>query len=747
MSKKKKVRDVSGEKEKIALEKQLVKEGKIFPRAHYAPRGRLRGIIALCLVFLLGILIGLGSVVGVGYYFGTRKLKDVFSLVGVDASNYLTETATEMSVVDLISEVATTPITSFNSLAQYTPVVNNVVEGLTEQLADLGVDLDADELMDVPFTELGEFFQDSLMSVELGKTLGLTPDGDPLMLALFYGKRDVDYRVEGGEIVMMEGKKPTLLGDLIDDASGLINRLTIGDIIAVSSDSAPIMQAIKDWTAADLGDSMHIERLRIKQVVDLGDSPSSLLAAIGDWRIGELSQQEKLDSLRLGDILSIDDNASGILRSISDFTIGSLDEGIQSLTLEQMLGEEAVSGNRILKHLAGSTVNTLSDDLSALSVGDVFGDQIFAYMSKGEDGSQSYQALADDYLAHYTEAGYNTDAHRPKAIANVTEMSSFHTYYTVGNTRVEQGYFLPSGNSFAPLPDGATVKFDSGIAHSNRTPNATWRTPWYYERKIPLTPAYGLSVVDYDAGMLNPCSENDYRFTNSGIIFTDKNGGEHLLEEDDYSLYYYDGEGKRIDFDRTILSYTDPTGVRYTKNAAGAWADANGNVIAIRSDKETGDYYLQRGEVFERYTDGSNYYEKADTTERYEYNEGGKTVELDRYVYGIWYLLLADETISDGHTTVKLNTDLPILQMDSIVTNVASKINDTLLAMLWFHEILNENPYIDLKVSIKIYTDRGDQMDTRGKYLNVTNLIEVTLSETISLVQGITELIPNVPFG
>ena len=71
MSKDKQARRAS-DAQKIALEKQLVKEGKIFPRTRYVPRSFAGRVLAVVLAFLIGVVAAIGGLLGVGYFAGTR---------------------------------------------------------------------------------------------------------------------------------------------------------------------------------------------------------------------------------------------------------------------------------------------------------------------------------------------------------------------------------------------------------------------------------------------------------------------------------------------------------------------------------------------------------------------------------------------------------------------------------------------------------------------------------------------------
>ena len=52
------------DEQKIALEKQLIKEGKILPRTRYAPKGYVGRILAVLLAFLFGIFVTIGGILG-----------------------------------------------------------------------------------------------------------------------------------------------------------------------------------------------------------------------------------------------------------------------------------------------------------------------------------------------------------------------------------------------------------------------------------------------------------------------------------------------------------------------------------------------------------------------------------------------------------------------------------------------------------------------------------------------------------
>ncbi len=75
-------------------------------------------------------------------------------------------------------------------------------------------------------TELTELFGE----IYLGDLLDLKADSDPIMLALAYGEKGVDYTVNGNEIVPVS--EPTSLGSLMEgDVSGLLERLKLPSLL------------------------------------------------------------------------------------------------------------------------------------------------------------------------------------------------------------------------------------------------------------------------------------------------------------------------------------------------------------------------------------------------------------------------------------------------------------------------------------------------------------------------------------
>ena len=67
--------------QQLALEKQLVKEGKVLPRTRYTPKGYLGRILALLLAFLFGMLAVVGGLLGGGYFLAVTPSRNLLNFL------------------------------------------------------------------------------------------------------------------------------------------------------------------------------------------------------------------------------------------------------------------------------------------------------------------------------------------------------------------------------------------------------------------------------------------------------------------------------------------------------------------------------------------------------------------------------------------------------------------------------------------------------------------------------------------
>ena len=293
------------EAQQLALEKQLVREGKILPRTRYAPKGYFGRVLAVMLAFIFGIFVTIGAILGGGYLAGTRPVKDVFAILGVDSSQYIEETYSELSILDLVTEVVSDvqngKFNNLNAIGKYTPVLKEQLENINEQmLAPLGVVLDVDALMNTPFDQLASYAQSTVLpGIELGTLLAVDASSSALMLSLCYGTEGEDYTVdENNEIVMLEGKAPTTIGTLMEDdgVNALVNRMQLGTLLSIDASSSALMLSLcygtegEDYTVGANNEIVMLE----------GKTPTT----IGTLTDADASQA-LIDGVKLGSILSI----------------------------------------------------------------------------------------------------------------------------------------------------------------------------------------------------------------------------------------------------------------------------------------------------------------------------------------------------------------------------------------------------------------------------------------------------------
>lgn len=835
------------DEQKIALEKQLIKEGKILPRTRYAPKGYVGRILAVLLAFLFGIFVTIGGILGAGFYAGTRPLKEVFGMLNFDYSQWLTDTAADMSVLQLTQQLTGGGIDSLGALSAYTPYVDTLLGQIGTQLQELGVTLDNEGLKATSFSEIGKYLSDTIQSVELGKVLKVTAQSDPLMLALCYGTEGTneeggDYTVnDADEIVMNEGKQPTRISTLVDDASGIIGKVTIeaalsvnaesnstvrylaygvegedyrivegedgshviemltdpitgekhrkkllndltgstdivgnatiSDLVTIDENSSSLLQTIRDWTVSDLSNSARIDRVKISQLLEVNESSSAILQVMADWRISDLKDQKKIDSLLLGDIVTIKSDSPAIMKSLANTRLDQLAQATDELRLTDILGEQAVSDSKLLRHLGSSTLSTLSRDVDALTVGQIYGDEIYSYLDLGTDGTGRTYA---DYILNYDPTiDPNTseaeNAKRPEAF-DLTGWTLNTRLTLADGTQVLSGWFLSDG-TLADTKDVHRTLEDNFISN-------------FIRKDIPISASkYVWNTVDYDNNAaLVPIADNAISTDTTGFtIETNGTGGTPVTDDNGKALYYLtertlpsqDGEPvaqqiaypvmmdesgyfvrirtledgaqfstvSRIDLERTVTAYVyaDGTAVTLDEDGNAVYKDQVLPILTRTDENEETVYSLRARENVEQkyYTEGENgivFCDAEDVKTIYtaSRDQGGvlETRILGRYLSGTWYLLFGGEEITedtDGNRTIVVydNTDAAILEIAPTLTAVTDTFNEKTLGELWLHGVLAENPYADL---------------TKFNQPAYSNLNALTVSGVIGFIKAISAM-------
>ena len=580
--------------QQLALEKQLVKEGKILPRTRYTPKGYLGRILALLLAFLFGMLAVVGGLLGGGYFLAVTPSRNLLNFLKLN-EGLLTEEYLDKSVIDIVTDVRndinslTEPQNiSLSTFSKYSPVVDTMVDSIVEQVSAYGISVDKTTLSTTPLGGLAFYLMDDvIMTAQLGGMLSVNAESEPFMIALCYGtegsnEEGGDYQIVDGQIVMNEGKEARTLGALVSEANTIINSMplesildagidsaavilalcygtegvnytvdenggitmltdpltgkpypvrkvedltgnsdliqnvTIGDVITIDENTTGILLAIKDWTLNDLSDASRIESLRLSQVVTIDENSAPILKAMQDWRISDMTDADMVDSLTLGQIIEITKDSAQLLKSIADTPIGDLSATIDTLRLCDILDKEAIEGNKILRNLKMSSLDTLADDIQNLTVAQVFGDELYSYLDMSDKGTngKTYSELIGGYkhLDNTNSAGGSIL--RPEAI-KADDLAVTETRITTETTddadivhTVFEGYFRKDGLGEQSAPLSSVI--GSGAVYRRLIETTTGEgddavttveTQYYVKDTVEIIPhAYEWKYIDYANG-------------------------------------------------------------------------------------------------------------------------------------------------------------------------------------------------------------------------------------------------------
>ena len=200
-----------------------------------------------------------------------------------------------------------------------------------------------DAIRHTPFAYLSDSVNSALGSIYVDEVIGVDGSSSRLLLVLAYGS-NVQVQ-EDGTVVYPEEDRRT-----IEDLTGSLDGLTVGDMVNTGDDPHPLLEAISGWTMDDIGNP------------------------------------DKLDSLTLGDVLGVDTSEGSadakILQALADVPIGEIPAEIDNITLGDMV--KIGTDDTLLGSLRGSTLKSLAEDLKALTLQQMFADDVYEYYTAGE---------------------------------------------------------------------------------------------------------------------------------------------------------------------------------------------------------------------------------------------------------------------------------------------------------------------------------------------------------------------------
>ncbi len=496
-----------------------------------------------------------------------------------------------------------------------------------------------------------------------------------------------------GDSAIVKALSGYSVGELKDQK--VIESLRVSDILVVDESSSAFIRTVANWTIGDLSTPSRFNRLKIGKLLDPdAENPSQLLTALSDWRIEDLSKQDKINELNLDDVLDLKDS-TGILAALRGVPIGNIQSAIDDLRLSDVLSAEELAGNKILAHLADSTLVSLADDIKGLTIGEVFADQVYSYMEMTdgktyEDMKNAYFGKTDGTTPNYLKQEYNAETYRPQAVKFTESSPLVKRYLTAGGKVATKGYYV--ADSMSPVTEAVHGDGKGGF---------------YFEERLTLLPVTEYRVYDYEKGSVG-----------DEAVDTEK----YEILSDEFSEYYLDEEGERVDVESVVVSYTTEEGEPYVF--------AEGEIVRHDHGSDLR-YVIRRVPVLERYSDGETLFTEEQVTAHYYYNNvAGEEVELDRYLSGVWYLLLGK-----NNEAGQPMTETPILEMDGLITDISKDMQDLMFAELWFYGLLESNPYADLTNEV-IFPD-GITFENGSEERTIRNLIEVKLSETVALINAL----------
>ncbi len=219
--------------------------------------------------------------------------------------------------------------------------------------------------------------------------------------------------------------KPHTIGDLSGEnslISGITKDLTIGQFMGDGEQSS-LIAAISAWKIDDLNDQDKIMSLKIADVIGVDENSPAVLQAMRDrdWTLADLNDKDTFNQLALGEVIEIDESnpdTPALLVSLQNTSIGELSDAVNRLTLVELLGEDQVEKSSILRNLADSTVRTLADDISALSIAQVFEDKVYKTDGDGnyldENGNVLYYNDTDGNW--YTSPDFAADTRSERVL-------------------------------------------------------------------------------------------------------------------------------------------------------------------------------------------------------------------------------------------------------------------------------------------------------------------------------------------
>lgn len=257
-----------------------------------------------------------------------------------------------------------------------------------------------DAIRYTPFAYLSDSVNSALGSIYVDEVIGVDGNSPRLLLVLAYGS-NVQVQ-EDGTVVYPEEDRRT-----IEDLTGSLDGLTVGDMVNMGDDPHPLLEAISGWTMDDIGNPDKLDSLTLGDVLGVdtseGSADAKILQALADVPIGEIPAE--IDKISLGDMVKIGDGDT-LLGSLHGSTLKSLAEDLKALTVQQMFADD------VYEYYTAGTLSLGADETAQIGQLKELADALAA-----EYGSKNLYVYTDgEYTPVYDFIGNHTDGEVPSAI-------------------------------------------------------------------------------------------------------------------------------------------------------------------------------------------------------------------------------------------------------------------------------------------------------------------------------------------
>ncbi|MGN0806598.1 MAG: hypothetical protein ACI4MC_06120 [Candidatus Coproplasma sp.] len=200
--------------------------------------------------------------------------------------------------------------------------------------------------------------------------------------------------------------------------------------------------------------------------------------AVKGTKIGAVSDRisSLKDSLTIGEIITVDESSSKILQALKDTTVNSLDAKIKTLTVSDVLTEEQINANSIIRQVRDKNIFEISEEIDKVLIQRIYAANVYGV---AENADPTLATTYNSEYLYYERTGNETDGYKyeittvgcaglsdtayDNAVGKLTaEQFAAGEYYTYGpaigmwklvlyridgNTKTEKAYTLNNFNN------------------------------------------------------------------------------------------------------------------------------------------------------------------------------------------------------------------------------------------------------------------------------------------------------------